>query len=109
VEWRVGRLDAAAPSHVDVLRRRGLDVLPVTLTKDGRLANEVQLERVAKAAGSATDCFIFCHSWLYHEGEARQETARFFALLDGALASLRGARRSTAGGAALALEAVRGS
>ncbi len=70
-------------------RRRAFDVLPVTLTKDGRLANEVQLERLAKAAGSATDCFLFCHGWLYDEAEARQEAARFFALLDGAMAPLR--------------------
>jgi hypothetical protein len=69
--------------------RRGLDILPVTLTRDGRLANTVQLERVAKAAMSATDCFLFCHGWLYDEGEAQQEAARFFALLDGVLAPLR--------------------
>jgi hypothetical protein len=69
--------------------RRGPEILPVTLTKDGRLADKVQLERVAKAAGSATDCFLFCHGWLYDEAEAHQESARFFALLDGALAPLR--------------------
>jgi hypothetical protein len=89
VERRVGQPDAAALSHVDVPRRRGLDVLPVTLTKDGRLANEVPLERLAKAVGSVTDCFIFCHGWLYDEAEARQEAARFFALLNTALAPLR--------------------
>jgi hypothetical protein len=68
---------------------RGLDVLPLTLTKDGRLANEAQLERLAEAAGAATDCFLFCHGWLYDEAEARQEAGRFFALLDGVLAPLR--------------------
>jgi hypothetical protein len=69
--------------------RRGPEILPVTLTKDGRLVDRVQLERVAKAAGSVTDCFLFCHGWLYDEAEARQESACFFALLDGVLAPLR--------------------
>lgn len=78
---------AAVPTTTATPRRR--DVLPITLTKDGRLANDVQLERVEKAAASATDCFLFCHGWLYDEAEARQEVARFFALLDGALAPLR--------------------
>ena len=85
VEWRVGQLDAATAAPP----RRGLDVFPLTLTKDGRVASGVQLERLAKAAGSATDCFLFCHGWLYEEAEARQEAARFFALLDGVLAPLR--------------------
>jgi hypothetical protein len=65
------------------------DVLPITLAKDGRLTNDIQLERVERAAASATDCFLFCHGWLYDEAEARQEGARFFALLDSALAPLR--------------------
>ncbi len=110
LERRVGRIGGAVPSDVDVRRpgsvvdvspavtRRGsattappprrVDVLPLTLTRDGRLANDVQLERLAKAAGSATDCFLFCHGWLYDETEARQEAGRFFALLDGVLAPL---------------------
>jgi hypothetical protein len=50
--------------------RRSREILPVTLTKDGRLADRVQLERVAKAVGSATDCFLFCHGWLDDETEA---------------------------------------
>jgi hypothetical protein len=69
--------------------RRSREILPVTLTKDGRLADRVQLGRVAKAAGSATDCFVFCYGWLGDEAEAHQESARFLALLDGALAPLR--------------------
>ena len=85
LERRVGTLDAATTPPP----RHGLDVFPLTLTKDGRVANDVQLERLAKAAGSATDCFLFCHGWLYEEAEARQEAARFFALLDGVLAPLR--------------------
>jgi len=84
LERRVGQPTAtpAAP-----LPRR-LDVLPLTLTKDGRLANEAQVERLAKLAASATDCFVFCHGWLYDEVEARQDAARFFTLLDGVLAPL---------------------
>jgi hypothetical protein len=61
----------------------------VTLTKDGRLANQVQLQRLAKAAQGATDCFLFCHGWLSDEAEARLQSTRFFALLDSALARLR--------------------
>jgi hypothetical protein len=110
LERRVGRLDAAVPGDVPEPRPgplvrpgvprpgsatpaapvpRRLDVLPLTLTKDGRLANEAQVERLAKFAASATDCFIFCHGWLYDEAEARQDAARFFTLLDGVLAPLR--------------------
>ncbi len=77
------RTAAPAPPH------RVREILPVTLTKDGRLADRAQLERLAKAAESATDCFLFCHGWLYDETETRQESARFFALLDGVLAPLR--------------------
>jgi hypothetical protein len=80
---RPGSATPAAP-----LPRR-LDVLPLTLTKDGRLANEAQIERLAKAASATTDCFVFCHGWLYDEAEARQDAARFFTLLDGVLAPLR--------------------
>jgi hypothetical protein len=69
--------------------RRSREILPVTLTKDGRLADRVQLERVAKAVGSATDCFLFCHGWLDDETEAHQQSARFLALIDGVLAPLR--------------------
>ena len=61
----------------------------MTLTKDGRLANEAQVARLEKFAASATDCFVFCHGWLYDEAEARQDAARFFTLLDGVLEPLR--------------------
>ena len=74
---------APAPS------RRGREIHLVTLAKDGRLVDGVQLDRVAKAAASATDCFLFCHGWLYDAAEAQQESARFFALLDIVLAPLR--------------------
>jgi hypothetical protein len=84
LERRVGQ-PAATPAAP--LPRR-LDVLPLTLAKDGRLANEAQVERLARGAASATDCFVFCHGWLYDEVEAREDAARFFALLDGALAPL---------------------
>lgn len=84
LERRVARSAATAAP----LPPRRVDVLPLTLAKDGRLANEAQLERLAKAAGSVTDCFLFCHGWLYDEAEARQDAGRFFTLLDGVLAPL---------------------
>ncbi len=61
----------------------------MTLTKDGRVADRRQLDRLARGAVSSTDCFLFCHGWLYDEAEAQQEATRFFALLDGVLALLR--------------------
>ena len=67
---------------------RGLQLFPLTLTTDGRLARSVELERLARAAEGATDCFLFCHGWLYDEAEARQEAGRFFALLETVLAPL---------------------
>jgi hypothetical protein len=68
--------------------RRSLQIFPLTLTKDGRPARAAELERLANAAASATDCFLFCHGWLYDEAEARRDSARFLALLDGVLAPL---------------------
>jgi hypothetical protein len=62
-------------------------VLP--LTRDGRIADAAALELFEQQAQAATDCFVFCHGWLYDEAEARREGRRFFALLDGALAPLR--------------------
>lgn len=70
-------------------QRQGLDLLFLPLTKDGRLANATALERLEREAAGASDCFVFCHGWLYDEAEARQEAARFFALLETALAPLR--------------------
>jgi hypothetical protein len=69
--------------------RRRYEVLPLTLTKDGRLPHEAQLDRLEKAATVATDCFVFCHGWLYDEAEARRDAGRFFALLEQTLAPLR--------------------
>jgi hypothetical protein len=60
----------------------------LTLTKDGRLARPIELERLAAAAANATDCFLFCHGWLYDEAEARRDSARFFGLLDSVLSSV---------------------
>jgi len=81
LERRVGEPTAFSP--------RRLDILSLTLTKDGRLAKEAEVERLGRAAASATDCFVFCHGWLYDEAEARDDAARFFALLDAVLAPLR--------------------
>lgn len=84
MERRVGA--AVAAPLASPPRRR--DVLFLTLTKDGRLAREAQLERIAAAARSASDGFVFCHGWLYDEAEARHDAERFFALLDAALLPL---------------------
>ncbi len=60
------------------------------LTKDGRLGDDRALAALEERLPLATDCFVFCHGWLYDRAEARAEAARFFSLLDGALAPLRG-------------------
>lgn len=63
-----------------------LDVLLVSLTRDGRIVNPAALDRFERVlAGEVSDCFVFCHGWLSEEGEARREAARFFAVLEGAL------------------------
>src|SRR5439155_8092033 len=71
-------------------RRQGLDPLLLPLAKDGRVADPRALERLEREAAGASDCFVFCHGWLYDQAEAQQEAARFFALLEAALAPLRG-------------------
>jgi hypothetical protein len=60
----------------------------MALTRDGRVRDETVLERLARRSRGATDCFVFCHGWLYDEDQARHEAGRFFALLDGALLAL---------------------
>jgi hypothetical protein len=71
-------------------RRQGLEPLLLPLGKDGRVADPRALERLEREAPGASDCFVFCHGWLYDQAEAQQEAARFFALLEAALAPLRG-------------------
>jgi len=80
LERRVGR-----PGPIARGRR---DVLTLTLTKDGRLANEAEIERISKAASTASDCFVFCHGWRYDAAESRADAGRFFALLDAAFLPL---------------------
>ena len=70
-------------------RRQGQDLIVLTLTRDGRLRDEAVMTRLLEAGRSATDCFVFCHGWLTDEAEAREGVARFFAVLDQALAPLR--------------------
>jgi len=65
------------------------DFVLLPLTRDGRLADPEALGQLAVRLPEATDCFLFAHGWLYERQEARQEAARFFSLLDGALAPLR--------------------
>ena len=69
-------------------RRSITEVMLVNLARDGRVANPAVLDRIEEASRSATDCFVFCHGWLYDEAEARREGERFFALLESALAPL---------------------
>ena len=70
-------------------RRQGQDLIVLSLTPDGRLRNEAVMTRLLEAGRSATDCFLYCHGWRYDEAEAREDAARFFALLDQALVPLR--------------------
>ncbi|MEK7372169.1 MAG: hypothetical protein AAB265_12025 [candidate division NC10 bacterium] len=72
---------------------RDLGTVFLPLTKDGRLADDRALAAVEERLPLATDCFVFCPGWLYDRAEARAEGARFFSLLDGALAPLRGRLR----------------
>src|SRR5205807_6786271 len=59
--------------------------LLLALTADGRIASETAFERLRQGVASVTDCFVFCHGWLYDAEEARREGTRFSALLDAAL------------------------
>jgi len=61
----------------------------LSLTADGRITDRKALDWVLTAAPAANDCFVFCHGWLHDEAEARHEAARFFALLETALAPVR--------------------
>lgn len=67
---------------------RDREVLLLSLTPDGRLAHPAAVEALEERLPRATDCFVFCHGWLYEQTEAREEAARFFALLDTALRPL---------------------
>jgi hypothetical protein len=81
--------EAAGCGVTPTKSHRAVGLFPLTLTKDGRLANPGQLERIARATPAATDIFVFCHGWLHDETEARNEAARFFALLDVAMLPVR--------------------
>jgi hypothetical protein len=70
-------------------RRREAAWRFLPLTADGRITDRKTLDRVLTEAPRASDCFVFCHGWLDDEAEARQEAARFFALLKTALAPVR--------------------
>jgi hypothetical protein len=67
---------------------RAREVILFSLTPDGRLAHPGVVEAFEERLPRATDCFVFCHGWLYEQTEAREEAARFFALLDTALRPL---------------------
>jgi hypothetical protein len=70
------------------MRGRDRDVILLSLTPDGRLAHPPSVEAFKERLPRATDCFVFCHGWLYEQTEAREEGTRFFALLDTALRPL---------------------
>src|SRR5437867_376254 len=67
---------------------RRAEPLLISLTRDGRLVDRASLDRVGAGLAGVTDCFLFCDGWLHHEAEAREEAARFFALLDIAMLPL---------------------
>jgi hypothetical protein len=64
---------------------RSLEVLFLPLTRDGRVEDPAALRKIGKLLPAVTDCFLFCHGWLYERADARREAARFFSLLDAAL------------------------
>jgi hypothetical protein len=64
------------------------DLLLLSLTGDGRLTNPRSLDALQQRLRSATDCFVFCHGWLYDQAEAREGAQRFFGYLDAALRQL---------------------
>jgi hypothetical protein len=70
------------------MRAHDRDVILLPLTSDGRLVRAVLIETIQDRLRQATDCFVFCHGWLYDLAEAREEAERFFALLDTALRPL---------------------
>src|SRR6266545_5208568 len=70
------------------MRTRDLDFVLLPLTRDGRPADPASLDTLQARLPAVTDCFVFCHGWLYDREEARQEAARLFSLLDGALGPL---------------------
>jgi pimeloyl-ACP methyl ester carboxylesterase len=63
----------------------GLDVLLLPLSRDGRVADPIALDRLARRLPGVADCFVFCHGWLFDRAEARNEAATFFGHLDAAL------------------------
>jgi hypothetical protein len=65
------------------------DVLLFQLARDGRLTNPRVLDVLRVRLPAATDCFVFCPGWVEDPVEGRDAAARFFSLLDAALAPAR--------------------
>jgi hypothetical protein len=65
-----------------------LDVVLLSLAKDGRVANERAFSRIRRLLSASTDCFVFCPGWLDDPAETSQEATRFFALLNRAMQPL---------------------
>jgi len=53
------------------------DLLLLSLTRDGRLANPRPLDALQQRLAPATDCFVFCHGWLNDQAEAREAFIRY--------------------------------
>jgi hypothetical protein len=70
------------------MRARDGEVILLPLKPDGRLAHPGAIDAFEDRLARATDCFVFCHGWLYELIEARVEATRLFALLDTALRPL---------------------
>jgi hypothetical protein len=64
------------------------DIVLLSLTRDGRLADPRPFETFQERLPAATDCFVFCHGWLNDQTEAREGAARFFGHMDGPLRPL---------------------
>ncbi len=74
-------------------RTRPAPFVFLALERDGRLTTGNALDRIrtrlASAAPSITDLFVFCSGWLDEPAEAKALAARFFSVLQGWLALLR--------------------
>jgi hypothetical protein len=65
-----------------------VEVVALSLTKDGRVAGDRAFSQIRRLLPACTDCFVFCPGWLDDPGETSQEARRFFTLLETAMRPL---------------------